>query len=227
MIENKVECDEVIEDWSKRTDFNGVSFIGYACDDGQVIKCEIDWIQQNINQILIRCCDAESHVKFLWLDAPNKRICHPTKKRGRKYTFSKYYVEYEAVDVNKYYIEFNKDDFNGLNLLHPNIFKLFKNIEYIEINVGYHGKYKFDLLQFLSVIMESGKTNITFCVTGRRGELYPESESEKEIDTWLCSCLTPSVLSSYNDNGWNIDYNKDFDSNGCVDNIFIDSICSD
>ena len=180
-----------IEDWNKKTHFDAGSFIGYKSDDGKIIKTK--YIGHNVlkNKIWVGFAGNEGK----WLDIPNERICSP----------------YQHLWIKKQYNEYIKD-FYGLNVLHPNIFKLFKNIKHITIDVGNHGNYQFDLLSFLSVIMKSDKRNITYQIRAYRS---------KNMDTWLADRVTPSVTLSYKDNGWEIEYEKEKRMGCCYDIIFV------
>ena len=102
------------------------------------------------------------------------------------------------------------NNIKGLNLLHPNIFKLFKKITHIEIDVDASGKmeYKFDLVSFLSVIKLYKDVNISCRIKGRG-------------KTWLSSCVKPSISSYYKDQSWDITYKKTKDRRGDYDNIYI------
>ena len=140
---------------------------------------------------------------------PNERICSPYQHLQ----IDKYYVEYN-LEINTH-ADYKISKINEMNLLHPNVFKLFKNIVHIGIRVDCRDRlkeYEFDLLSFLSVIIGSEKRNITYQIF-----LKPR----KGIDSWLIHCITASVLSSYKDKGWNIRYQK---TTNKYDNIFIEPL---
>ena len=131
---------------------------------------------------------------------------HPTKGREHKNNFWRNKV----ISVNKYCYEYI-DDYSGmrlLNIFNSNIFKLFKNINHIQLlnggSLNDYGEYefRFDLLSFLSVI-ECGSKRISYHIKASRGVAY-----QLDIETWLSRIVTSSLASSYNDKQWNITYKK-------------------
>ena len=207
IIQNKAKS-LYIESWSKRTDFSRVSLIGYLCDDGRIIELECITQNRGNNRIMVRFTNGNCY-KYKWLDIPNERIYNPYShyEDRRKIVIHKYYEESECVD--KYYeeirmIRFEKnyieyiDGFIGLNIMHLNVLKLFKNIKSIKIDVGYHGKYKFDLLSFLSVIIWSGKRDVIYIIKAKSGVFVSH--------TWIGDCITPVIASAYQAKRWDIEY---------------------
>ena len=90
-------------------------------------------------------------------------------------------------DIFKYYIEYG-DNYDRLNLLHLNILKLFKNLNYVQIGSGNDcNEFKFDLLSFLSLIEFVGK-KIKYEIVGK----------------WLLKSITSSIQSEYTNKKWKI-----------------------
>ena len=85
-----------------------------------------------------------------------------------------------------------------------NIFKIYTSGKR---NVHSFSEYSFDLLSFLELIQD-GKTNIKY---------HLQTDRYEHKDTWLCRCLTPFVVSSYEHRQWIIKYEKKSHN----DNIFI------
>ena len=190
--EEESKDTEYRENWSTRTDFSGVSFIGYKRNDNTIIRLQC--IKQNKakNKLMVRCIGDHGN-QYKWLDIPNKRISDPDRKI---ITINKYDEEIKKTKIHKYYNEY-MDDFNGLNVLHLNVFKLFRNVKHIVIDVGDYGLYKFDLLSLLSVIIRSQKRNVTYKVKAKRGL--------EDKNTWSTHCITASVSSAYEEQGWCIE----------------------
>ena len=73
----------ISNDWSQRTDFNGVKHVGYLCDNGFIIKG--DCLRQNREngKIFVHFNTDAGHFgkNYEWLNTPNDRICPPPKQR--------------------------------------------------------------------------------------------------------------------------------------------------
>ena len=67
----KAKRNRQIRYWGKRTDFDGVTSIGYLSDHGEIIEVECVAQNKRNDKILVRFS------KFEWLDIPNERICSP------------------------------------------------------------------------------------------------------------------------------------------------------
>eukprot|EP01084_Bolivina_argentea_P004481 8531_1 len=67
--------------WNERIDFNGISVIGYLCDNGQIIRGDI--LTQKQGKIFVHFDQAAGHYgkKYDWIVVPNKRICYPPNKQ--------------------------------------------------------------------------------------------------------------------------------------------------
>ena len=133
----------------------------------------------------------EDHRKLLWLFYD----LHPTKskqfdKKIRKYDAKKYSHEYDE----------NYEGIKTLNLLYlSNLFKLFKNVNYVEMDIESFpvrkplNEFEFDLISMLDLIIESGKVNVKYHI-------------KKSNPSWLSHAVTPSIKSLYNEKGYKIEY---------------------
>eukprot|EP01084_Bolivina_argentea_P082678 149687_1 len=67
--------------WNEQTDFNGISVIGFLCDNDQIIRGNV--IRQKQGNIFVHFDQAASHYgkKYDWIVVPNKRICYPPNKQ--------------------------------------------------------------------------------------------------------------------------------------------------
>lgn len=121
-------------------------------------------------------------------------------------------------EIDRSYDEYmdNYEGFKSLNLIHPNMLKLFHNVKLIDIVAGsnYKEMYEFDIYSLLLVIIESHKINVKYHIQAHRYTQYHGDQ-----DTWLADCLTPSILSLCHDNGIRIRYQ--IDENGRLDHIWI------
>eukprot|EP01084_Bolivina_argentea_P119762 212319_1 len=69
-----------IDDWSRKTDFAEIECVGYLCDDGEIVKADVE--HQNRNKIFVNFnnhsySSYHSGAKFLWIAVPNDRIRPP------------------------------------------------------------------------------------------------------------------------------------------------------
>lgn len=134
-----------------------------------------------------------------------KRICihkyyeeigsiHKYYEEIRKVRVHKYYEE-KMYPVSKQYMEYN-DGFNLLNVMCLNIFKLFKNVTNIDIDIGKYGQFRFDLLALLSIIIKSGKRHVEYRIGS--------SNRHEDSRNWLTNCITPYISTKYEGKGWKI-----------------------
>ena len=109
-------------------------------------------------------------------------------------------------------IEYDEDgdEINDYILNIPVLLQLFTNINHITIETNKWNK--FNLQSLLSLIIDSGKTNIKYHIKAKRGM--------RNRNTWLCSIDIPFVLSSHKDKQWNIKYERT-GYKGCDDSILI------